>query len=54
MLDVQDSLLSRITPGFLAVNERQYFDALNSDWQVHAKAVFPRNDEKFSFMKIEL
>ena len=33
---------------------RQYPDILNSDWQVHAKAVFPRDEEDFSYTNVEL
>ena len=32
---------------------RQYHDILNSDWQVHASAVYPYDEEEFSFTDAE-
>ena len=49
---VEDSLSLRIMPRFLAVNEGK--NVLDSDRQVHARAVFPRDEEEFSCMRVEL
>ena len=33
---------------------RRYCYVLDGDWQVHERAVFPWDEEEFSFMKVEL
>ena len=52
MLRVQDSPLLRSAPGS-SLSTRQYHDILDSDLQVHARAVFHQDEEEFSFTEVE-
>ena len=51
---MQDSLSSRITPRFVVVDEGHTVMSSTVTGQVDLRAVFPQNEEEFSFMKVEL